>query len=74
MARRMDYSEQDLGGSYSSDSVPLRIPAEPLVLDDTPMDGDEPEDLEDPEVEMVRRRVNIARTLFHQPRGDSDTV
>ncbi|KAF8859591.1 putative Demethylmenaquinone methyltransferase [Acephala macrosclerotiorum] len=36
-------------------------------------DNDAYEDI-DIEEEIVRSRVNAARTLFHQPRGDNDTV
>lgn len=60
-------------GSSSEDSLPTKIAAIPLVLDDDPMsiNSDACEDLEE---EIVRRRVRAARTLFHQPRGDNDTV
>lgn len=58
------------------ESSPTLIPAEPLVLDDNAMDGsaDEDEDMEDFEEELVRHRMRVARTLFHQPRGDNDTM
>lgn len=60
-------------GSSSEDSLPTRIAAIPLVLDDDSMSIDS-EGCEDLEEEIVRQRVHAARTLFHQPRGDNDTV
>lgn len=60
-------------GSSSEDSLPRKIPAVPLMLDDDPM-GEDCRDDEDFEEEIVRQRVQAARTLFHQPRGDNDTV
>lgn len=60
-------------GSSSEDSLPTKIAAIPLVLDDDSMSIDSVgrEDLEE---EIVRQRVHAARTLFHQSRGDNDTV
>lgn len=60
-------------GSSSEDSLPTKIAAIPLVLDDDSMSIDS-EACEDLEEEIVRQRVHAARTLFHQPRGDDDTV
>lgn len=60
-------------GSSSEDSLPTKISAVPLVLDDDPTSIDN-EAYEDMEEEIVRQRVHAARTLFHQPRGDNDTV
>lgn len=63
-------------GSSSEDSLPTKIAAVPLVLDDDLMidvDNEAYENI-DIEEELVRSRVNAARTLFHQPRGDNDTV
>lgn len=71
MARRMD--EESQGGYSSSDSLPTRIPAEPLILDDSPMEDEENEAIEDLEEEIVRQRVNAARALFHRPPCENDT-
>lgn len=63
------------GGSNSSDdSLPNKLAAVPLVLDDTPME-EENEILEDVEEDIERHRSRVAaRTIFHQPRGDNDTM
>jgi hypothetical protein len=61
----------------SEDSLPTRIAAVPLVLDDNPLDVDDdedPEDLEDLEEVIIRHRITTARSLFHKPRGDDDTM
>lgn len=73
MARSMNSAP---AGSSSDDSLTTRITAVPLVLDDDPMvdvDGDAYEDIDIKE-EIARSRANGTRTLFHQPRGDNDTV
>jgi hypothetical protein len=61
-------------------SRPTRIAATPLELDHNLMadeeeeEEEEEEDLGDVEEEIVRHRVNTARTLFRQPQSDNDTV
>jgi hypothetical protein len=61
------------GGNSSDDSLPNKL-AVPLVLDDTPME-EENEILEDVEEDIERHRNRVAsRTIFHQPRGDNDTM
>jgi hypothetical protein len=74
MARRMNSAEPT--SNSSEDSLPTRIAAVPLVLDDNLIVGDDDDDenLEDLEEEIVRSRITAARTLFHQPRGDDDTL
>lgn len=73
MARSMNGAP---AGTSSEESLPTQIAAVPLILDDDPVldvDTEAYEDI-DIEEEIERSRVNAARTLFHQPRGDNDTV
>jgi hypothetical protein len=58
------------GGNWEAPSPP-RAPV-PLVLDDTPMDETEAEALETMTENIVRHATT--RTIFHQPRGDDDTL
>lgn len=53
--------------TLSNNSSPTREKGLPLVLDD--MDGDE--DLEE---DLARFQARAARTLYHQPRSESDTL
>lgn len=61
-------------GNSLEDSLPTRVAAIPLVLDDRLMVDEDDDDLEDIEEDIIRRRVTTARTLFHQVRGDDDTL
>lgn len=72
MARRMNNAEP--AGNSLEDSLPTRVAAIPLVLDDRLMVDEDDDDLEDIEEDIIRRRVTTARTLFHQVRGDDDTL
>lgn len=64
--------EDRMGGGNSSE-VPSPPPAPvPLVLDDTPMNEMEAEALETMTESIVRHAAT--RTIFHQPRGDDDTL
>lgn len=72
LASRIMNGIAQAGGS-SDDSLPTKIAAIPLVLDDDSMSVDS-RDCPELEEEFVRQRPNAARTLFHQPRGDNDTV
>lgn len=68
--------QQDGGHGHdnpSDESCPARIGAIPLVLDDNSAD-DMDEDDEDFEEQIIRHRMKAARTLFHQPRSDRDTL
>jgi hypothetical protein len=60
-------------GGGNSEEAPSPSPAPvPLVLDDTPMDETEAEALETITENIVRHAAS--RTIFHQPRGDDDTM
>jgi hypothetical protein len=73
MARKMENRQQR--NSSSEDSLPAKITAVPLVLDERTIDVDDDDDeLDDLEEGIVRHRINAARTLFHQPREDNDTM
>ncbi len=57
----------------SEDSLQRRIPS--LVVDDNPMEDVWSEGGEDVEDEIERyRKGGAARTVFHQPRGENDTM
>jgi hypothetical protein len=59
--------------NFSDNSLP-DIAGVPLVLDDRLME-DENEELGDVEGDLERYRSRVAaRTVFHQPRGDNDTM
>ncbi|KAK0115984.1 hypothetical protein ONS95_013023 [Cadophora gregata] len=59
--------------TFSNHSSPTRETELPLVLDEDQIDDDMDDD-EDLAADLVRYRVQAARTLFHQPRSESDTL
>jgi hypothetical protein len=61
-----------MGGGNSSEAPSPPPEPVPLVLDDTPMDETEAEALETMTENIVRHATT--RTIFHQPRGDDDTL
>ncbi len=70
--RRMNSEEPAI---QTDNSPAMRIAAAPLELDQGLMaDEEDEEDLGDVEEEIVRHRVNTARTLFRHPQSDNDTV
>jgi hypothetical protein len=61
-----------IGGGNSSGAPSTPPVPVPLVVDDTPMGDAEFEALEDINKNIVRH--SAPRTIFHQPRGDDDTL
>jgi hypothetical protein len=57
----------------SEDLLPNNLEAVPLVPDDDPMGENEALHNFEEDVEKMRNRAS-ARTIFHQPRSDNDTV
>ncbi|KAH7321463.1 putative Demethylmenaquinone methyltransferase [Rhexocercosporidium sp. MPI-PUGE-AT-0058] len=69
--------EQAHHHTFSNHSSPTREAEPPLVLDDNhiDIDVDDDEDAdEDLAEELIRFQARAARTLFHQPRSESDTL
>jgi hypothetical protein len=64
--------EDRMGGGNSSEASSSPPVPVPLVLDDTPMDEMGVEALETMAEDIVRHTAT--RTIFHQPRGDDDTL
>ncbi|KAG4436953.1 hypothetical protein IFR05_007566 [Cadophora sp. M221] len=59
--------------TFSNHSSPTRETESPLVLDGSQVDDDMDDD-EDLEEDLVRYQAGTTRTLFHQPRSESDTL
>lgn len=63
----------------ANEVLPGRITALPEMANELSMEVDEVDDVDDDEEDdldevLVRHRLQAARTLFHEPREDNDTM